>query len=110
MSTLLSSIILIGVLNTTPVPHIQIIDRFSDIDVCQAVIAKTVESEKDQPESMKIGKRLQCIIVSYRYDHEGDGPKKPLAQPEMPAKVDVPHTAWPCRNTITHKPVACKEA
>ena len=109
MSTLITSIVLVGILNTNPV-HIQFIDKMSSMEQCQAVIERYIESEQSIPEKERVGNRLQCLTVSYRYSPDGDSPSKPNAIPEKPS-VSVPvHEPYPCRHPITKSVVVCKEA
>lgn len=115
MPTVVSSIILVVIMQVQPYPVIRALDRFPDVGQCDARIALVKDYEKDKPKSDQIANRLQCISMEYVSDYDGDGPapNKALpskAVPDGPPRVDVPHTAYPCRNPITKGVLKCKEA
>ena len=109
MSTILSSIALVFVVNTQPTLHLQIIDRFQDQSVCEEVIKKVAEQEATEPENERIAPFLKCIKLSMRYNPDGDGPSKPVvprapAMPMMNSKGDEAYSCW----NMLHKPVVCR--
>lgn len=120
MPTVVSSIILVAIMQVQPYPVIRALDRFPDVGQCDARIALVKDYEKDKPKSDQIANRLQCISMEYVSDYDGDGPAPNKVVPngpaavlpktDAPSKVDVPHTAYPCRNPITKGVLKCKDA
>lgn len=106
MPTVISSIVLVVIMQVQPYPIIRALDRFTAIGECDARIALVKDYEKDKPKSDQIGNRLQCLEMQYVSDYDSDGPAPSKALP----KADVPHTAYPCRNPITKGVLKCKEA
>jgi len=102
-----TSIVLAYLVGTTPVFHVRLIDKFSNLATCNEVIAKITEAEKNEPVEQHIAPRLNCIAVSYAADADDDGPSKPV---NAPANVPVERSPYPCRNKISKQPVLCKEA
>lgn len=113
MSTMISSIVLVYLVSTSPIVHVRAISQFSDAKTCMEAIAVVETQEKDEPEAQQIHKSLRCLQMSYKYDPDGDGPKKPVAPLQDKPVSDVPakeeHTPYPCRD-VWKRPTPCKEA
>lgn len=79
MSTILTSYLLVGILQVQPYLHIQTLDKFDSLESCQAVVQKVTEKEAADkvPQDERISPSLKCIQISYRYNPDGDGPSKP---------------------------------
>lgn len=102
-STIVSSVILIAVMQTAPFVHIRALDRFQSIEQCEARVALVKEYEKDKPKEEQIGNRIQCVLMDYRSDNDDDGPKNPVNKPQ-------PIDDHSCRNPVTRALVPCKES
>lgn len=88
MSTILTSYLLVGILQVQPYLHIQMLDRFSSLQECTSVVEKVAEKEVADkvPQDERISPSLKCLQISYRYNPDGDGPSKPSPRK---APVDI---------------------
>jgi hypothetical protein len=101
--TILTSIVLVYLVSTTPIVHVRFVDKLSDLPVCLEIIAKVAEGEKNEPLEEQISPRLRCMAASYDYNPDGDGPSKPVNGP-------VERVEPSCKNPVTRAEVKCKDA
>lgn len=102
--TILTSIVLVYLVSTTPIVHVRFVEKLSSLPVCLEVIKKVAEGEKNDPLEEQISPRLRCMAASYDYNPDGDGPSKPV---NGPVEVVEPPS---CKHPITKGVVVCKEA
>lgn len=88
MSTILTSYLLVGILQVQPYLHIQMLNRYSTLNECTSVVQKVAEKEvaENVPQDERLSPVLKCLQISYRYDPDGDGPSKPSPRK---APVDI---------------------
>lgn len=114
MSVILSQIALIFLVGTTPVAHLQIVEKFSTVEECKKTIAIVRKQEEKEPEDDRIASRLDCVQLSVRYYPDGDGPKKPVSpNPVPPSPLPMLNNSrvesYPCINA-QEKASMCRDA
>lgn len=101
MSVLVTGIFLVGLLNTSPIVRVQVLNKLPTVEDCQAVIERITLQEKDLPEEKHIAGKLRCLAIAFRTDSDADGPDSKVKEP-------IKEVPKPCTDSHGFQ-IKCKE-